>query len=733
MKELAAFKDYMTKDGQALITKMLAGQCKIQFTRLVFGDGYLPAGIDPRNMTELVSPKYETIAVAGQSGQVVTVAGTFTNKHLTYATYLREKGVYATDGDKEVLVIYANNGNEAEYIQPSDTALIEKVIRSVLQFGQDDIVSIEVASGIYVTVENYQQDKIIMENTITERFEQVNTVIQEMKEYECKIAPRYVTDIGVESGDRFVTLTWTDPGETFVDGVKIALWDGTKVVINDEHYPENVDDGTLLLDNTERNKYQTEGFKVENMENLKNYYIRFFPYCVCGGVNDYSEENKVKAVAGLLPVDGVSDIAISQNGTSINITWTDPEETKMYGTTPIRWVKTVLVYKEGSYPENMADGTVVESTVHDQYKDTGLEIAGLEIDKTYYFRFFTISDKDAVNADETQEIQFSLEYATLTVNFSDDDLAEGTITVTATYEGGEVSGVVGSLGFVQLKIPYIGEVAVVASRGEDEKRTTVTIQEYTPYSISIEFLKIVTWADGTWEEINAMVEAHYSGKIDITDYWSIGDTKSLHIGSMVAVGEVSAQSAQDIELQIIDFNHDDLADGSGKSAVTLSMKDCLSATSIHRTDYINITYARYSISNMKKFIDGSFFNALPPELQSIIKPVKKKSVYPKDTSSTNAIDETTEKCFLFSNAELFGVPYPYQNYVTILDGEQYEYFKTKSNRIKNVASQNGAYSWWTRSGLCFNNDALFIACGSNGSAAHVYVFGAYGLAVGLNL
>ena len=84
---MAAFKDYMTKDGQALITKMLAGQCKIQFTRLVFGDGYLPTGIDPRNMTELVSPNYETIAVAGKSGQVVTVAGTFTNKHLTYPTY----------------------------------------------------------------------------------------------------------------------------------------------------------------------------------------------------------------------------------------------------------------------------------------------------------------------------------------------------------------------------------------------------------------------------------------------------------------------------------------------------------------------------------------------------------------------------------------------------------------------------------------------------------------------
>ena len=174
---MATFKDYLTKDGRALITKMLAGSCKIRFTRVVFGDGYLPAGTDPRNMTEVISPKYESEAAAGRSGQVVTVSGVFTNQNFTEATYLREKGVYATDGEHEVLMIYANNGEAAEYIEPSETSLVEKVIRSVLQFGQDDVVSIEVASGIYVTVENYQQDQIVLK----EKFEKVTETIKEMK------------------------------------------------------------------------------------------------------------------------------------------------------------------------------------------------------------------------------------------------------------------------------------------------------------------------------------------------------------------------------------------------------------------------------------------------------------------------------------------------------------------------------------------------------------------------
>ena len=50
-------------------------------------------------------------------------------------------------------------------------------------------------------------------------------------------------------------------------------------------------------------------------------------------------------------------------------------------------------------------------------------------------------------------------------------------------------------------------------------------------------LKIVTFADGTDEEIAAMLEAHYAGDIDIEDYWNVGDTRKIHLNGIASPNE----------------------------------------------------------------------------------------------------------------------------------------------------------------------------------------------------
>lgn len=44
-------------------------------------------------------------------------------------------------------------------------------------------------------------------------------------------------------------------------------------------------------------------------------------------------------------------------------------------------------------------------------------------------------------------------------------------------------------------------------------------------------VKIVPWALGSDEDIVAMVQGHYDGKIDLYDYWNVGDTRKIHIKS----------------------------------------------------------------------------------------------------------------------------------------------------------------------------------------------------------
>ena len=61
-------------------------------------------------------------------------------------------------------------------------------------------------------------------------------------------------------------------------------------------------------------------------------------------------------------------------------------------------------------------------------------------------------------------------------------------------------------------------------------------------------LKIVTWADGTYDEIKAMLSAHYAGIIDISDYWSVGDTRTIPISAISATGVGETQSAQNAQV-----------------------------------------------------------------------------------------------------------------------------------------------------------------------------------------
>ena len=734
---MATFKDYITKDGRALITKMLAGGCKIRFTKVVFGDGYLPVGNDPRNVTEVISPKYESEAAAGKSGQVVTVSGVFTNQNFTEATYLREKGVYATDGEHEVLMVYANNGDEAEYIQPSDTALIEKIIRSVLQFGQDDIVSIEVASGIYVTVENYQQDMIVLENTITERFEKVTETITELKEYECKIAPRYVTNIKVVSGPNSIAVTWKDPGETFVDGVRVALWDGTKLVMNEDHYPESVEDGTLIIDNTLKDSYSGEALVVPGLTNNKNYYFRFFPYCVCGGVNDYSEENKFKGVAGLLPMDTVTNISAVQQNDKIVVKWTDPESPKVVGNTSINWAKTVMVYKKGSLPQNINDGTVVTETTRNQYKTNGYNITGIA-NGTYYFRFFTFSTDGIVNSSEEQKASCAVAFATVTVKSPSSDL-NGKV-VKLTVGSNTLSGSFNSSGVVVFSVPWTGTASIVCVNTTGLADASLNIQQMTSYTVTINYTKYVSWANGTDAEIKAMLEAHYANKIKISDYWSVGDIRSVSLSAMAATGVNESHRAQAVRYAILGFDHDDLVtaiNGHSKAAVSVGQVDCLmdeasasgSSKGADNTEngVMNVSMSNknnWSTCSRRSWCNNVYYNALPSGIKSLVKQVYKKST--SGNGSTSVIN-VNDKVFLLSECEIFGNI----SKSLVAEGTQYPYYKTSANRSKKPiwagpSSSQTSCLYWERSA---NSGSVgFCSVYNDGSAKDGNMLGNYGIA-----
>lgn len=103
------------------------------------------------------------------------------------------------------------------------------------------------------------------------------------------------------------------------------------------------------------------------------------------------------------PPQQVKDVKIVQKErNSISISYSDPEDTIYENITFSKWSGTRLVRNETRVPESIEDGvTVFDNKVRDAYKETAFQDKNVESGRTYYYRFFTYSDKGIYN-DEFQ-------------------------------------------------------------------------------------------------------------------------------------------------------------------------------------------------------------------------------------------------------------------------------------------------------------------------------------------
>ena len=193
--------------------------------------------------------------------------------------------------------------------------------------------------------------------------------------------------------------------------------------------------------------------------------------------------------------------------------------------------------------------------------------------------------------------------------------------------------------------------------------------------------------DFTWAQIDYISENGL-----MSDYFNIGDTKNVTIGSTTYV------------VEIVGFSHDDRADGSGKVGLTFGLKDCLNTA--YQMNSSNTNSGGWRGCALRATLRGDIWNQLPSDLRDVIKEVTKKTSAGGASGIINSISDTL---FLFAEKEIFGS----KQYSVDGEGTQYARFTASNTRIKKL--NGSAMYWWLRSPSSSSTDA-FCAVNTSGAA-----------------
>ena len=214
-------------------------------------------------------------------------------------------------------------------------------------------------------------------------------------------------------------------------------------------------------------------------------------------------------------------------------------------------------------------------------------------------------------------------------------------------------------------------------------------------------LKFYTWREIYFISKNGMAE----------EYLSIEETKDITV------------NGKRYEATILGFNHDDLADGSGKAGITFGLTECLDKEYPMNETKTNI--GGWKDSKMRRFLSEDIFNSLEKDLKAVISPVIKVT---NIGGGSSEIEKTTDKLFLFSVDEIYGVSqreedqkgvgngcdvWGWEGSLSKPEGKQYPYFQKKNHVIKNRMEKSSWY--WLRSPDSDNSSYFHTVVDADGS------------------
>lgn len=296
----------ITNKGQELIAKLIAGTSTATFTKIKTSD-HDYSGSLLKDLEELADIKQETLVsqVVRTDTTIVEVIGAIDNSKLNTGYYVRTVGLYARENEDEEILYAVSITEHPDYLPPFGGKTVSGITFKLnVKVDNSSQITLEVNPAAVATAEQLNQ----IRNIVTYHAEQKvasEEGVHGLRYFDDKlqikgesgewvdtetggggIAPNNVSGLKVKVGNGKLTVLWSDPQDTVVQGQTLCTWKGTKLVMKAGAYPENIKDGTVTVDNQVRNHYKDNGFVINNLNNGTVYYLQLFPYSDKNAVNE---------------------------------------------------------------------------------------------------------------------------------------------------------------------------------------------------------------------------------------------------------------------------------------------------------------------------------------------------------------------------------------------------------------------------------------------------------------
>lgn len=536
-----------------------------------------------------------------------------------------------------------------------------------------------------------------------------------------------------EAGNGKMTIKWSDPAATITsDGVTLATWASTTVVVKEGSYATDKDDSDAVytLKVTTRNQYANTPLTVTGLTNGTTYYISFFPETTDGGINT-STTQRDTGVANRITIANIP----SQSGS--------------------------LTYTGGSQSPTWSNYNTTYMTIGGTTSGTNAGSYNATFTPTTDYRW-----SDGTTTAKTVAWSIGKATGTLTVSKSTVNLNPNVLTDTFTIGGnhdGTISVVSNNTGIAT--VSRSGNTVTVSHVNKTTGSTTITVSctagtNYTApanktVNVEAKFVSAVL-NENDWSVIRDVSDASEG-----SNYWAVGDRKAVTVNGTVGTQAINGT----YYVYILGFNHNSSREGTGitfgtfKTALSGGTDICL--VDSHYNDYstggqkwFNMNHSsntnsggwkgcdlRYDVlgstnsnnndagaTTATSPVSGTLMAALPSDLRAVMKPM---NIYTDNTgggsNTASYVTKSVDYLPLLAEFEIFGTR-SYANSAEQNYQQQYQYYKNGNSKVKYRHSSTGSTAYWWERSPYYNYSGYFCYVNTGGTAHYNGARNSFGLA-----